>query len=65
MSNEKEIRENFKDIVKSNYFDILVIDEFCGGGYSIPTLTLLVDGLNEVNGKNERKYINEIKAQNL
>lgn len=31
MSNEKEIRENFKDIVKSNYSDILVIDEFCGG----------------------------------
>lgn len=45
--------------------DEAAFDEFCGGGYSTPTLTLLVDGLNEVNGKNERKYINEIKALNL
>lgn len=31
--------------------DEAAFDEFCGGGYSTPTLTLLVDGLNEVNGK--------------
>lgn len=45
--------------------DEAAFDEFCGERYSTPTLTLLVDGLNEVDGKNERKYINEIKALNL
>lgn len=45
--------------------DEAAFEEFCGVNYSVPTLTLLIDGLNEIDGKNERKYINEIKALNL
>ena len=33
--------------------------------YSKPTLTLLIDGLNEVDGRAERQFINEIKGLNL
>ena len=40
-------------------------EEFCGVKYSQPSLVLLVDGLNEIDAKTERDFINEIKALNL
>lgn len=33
--------------------------------YSSPSLTLLIDGMNEINSRQERQFINEIKELNL
>ena len=40
-------------------------DDFCMKRYSSPSLILLIDGLNEIDPTQERKFINEIKALNL
>ena len=40
-------------------------DNFCRNKYSLPNLILLIDGLNEIDGKNERHYINELKTINF
>ena len=45
--------------------DVSAFENFTAIKYSKPTLTLLIDGLNEVNAKAERQFINEIKGLNL
>lgn len=45
--------------------DINLFKDFCSANYSQPSLILLLDGLNEVDGENERKYVLEIKGLSL
>lgn len=40
-------------------------EKYTGIRYSSPSLTLLIDGMNEINAGQERQFINEIKALNL
>lgn len=40
-------------------------ETYTGIRYSSPSITLLIDGMNEINSRQERQFINEIKALNL
>lgn len=40
-------------------------EKYTGIRYSSPSLTLLIDGMNEINAGQEQQFINEIKALNL
>lgn len=40
-------------------------EKYTGTRYSSPGLTLLIDGMNEINVRQEQQFINEIKALNL
>lgn len=45
--------------------DEAAFEGYCGVKYSSPSLILLVDGLNEIDGEKERCFINEIISLNL
>lgn len=45
--------------------DEAAFEDYTGIRYSLPSLTLLIDGLNEIDARLERRFINEIKAINL
>lgn len=45
--------------------DVPKFEEFASLKYANPNLILLVDGLNEVNARAERQFINELKGLNL
>lgn len=45
--------------------DVPKFEEFVSIKYAKPNLILLVDGLNEVNARAERQFINELKGLNL
>ena len=45
--------------------DVPKLEEYASIKYAMPNLILLVDGLNEVNARAERQFINELKGLNL
>lgn len=40
-------------------------EDYTRNGYSVPSLILMIDGLNEVDADSERRFINELKHLNM